>query len=402
MTAYAYIRRSVSRRGDPGDASRTFQTEAVRRMAGADAASLVIIDQDWGRSAATEHTAKRLAFLELMERIERGEVSTLYAYSCDRLARSVQWSARLLDACEAAGTAIVTGEGRFAPTDDGARVTFQVLAVMNENAVRAMQRKSKATIGVRRARGDRLGPAPYGERPGEDFGSVLTAYRDARGYQATARLLNERGVHSRLGRPWTASTVRAMLRARAPELLPAGKRVQAAAATYLFSGLLRCPFDQTLLAAKMNHGRWPGYQCRRAAELPGHPRPFAVSEAIIRPWLEAEAAKLRVPGAGLPAVGDEATAERATLEARKRRVADNYEDGLINRAARDAKVAAIEEEAEKIERRQIVGIVPPAIDWSWPVARVNAVLRALWEYVDLGVDLRPVRAERTIPEWWAD
>ena len=35
--------------------------------------------------------------------VERGEVSALYAYSTDRLARSVEWSARLLNACRRAG-----------------------------------------------------------------------------------------------------------------------------------------------------------------------------------------------------------------------------------------------------------------------------------------------------------
>jgi DNA invertase Pin-like site-specific DNA recombinase len=398
-TAVAYIRRSVSRRGDEGDTSRTFQTEAVRRMAGDDGTALEIIDRDWGRSAATEHTDKRLAFLSLMERIERGEVSTLYAYSCDRLARSVEWSARLLNACERAGTAIVTGEGRFAPGDDGARVTFQVLAVMNENAVRGMARKSRATVGIRRARGDRLGPAPYGEKAGEDFGVVVAAYRETHGLQATARLLNVRGIPSRSGRPWRESAVRVMLRARVPEIMPARRGTRAAARGYLLTGLLVCPHDGTALGAKANHGRWAAYQCRRARDLPDHPRPFAVSEAFVLPWVKEEAARLRVPGD--VAVGEDATAERTAIEAKRRRVVVAFLDGLIDRVERDERLAGIEEEAEKIERRQIVGVIPAVIDFGRPVAKVNAALRALWERVDLGPDLRPVSAEWYVPEWRA-
>src|SRR5829696_1966939 len=92
----AYIRRSVARTGDPGDVSRDFQTDKVRSLAAADGLGLRIIDGDWGRSASTDKTDKRLAFLELLAAVERGEVSTIYAYSTDRLARSVQWAARLL------------------------------------------------------------------------------------------------------------------------------------------------------------------------------------------------------------------------------------------------------------------------------------------------------------------
>jgi DNA invertase Pin-like site-specific DNA recombinase len=158
----AYIRRSVIRRGNEGDLSREFQVAEVRRLAGDDGPSLAVIDGDWGRSARHDKTDKRLAFLAMLESIERGEVSTLYAFATDRLARSVEWSARLLNACERAGTTIVTGEGRFAPGDDGPRITFQVLAVMNENAVRAMGRKALATRKRRDLRGDRRGSPPYG------------------------------------------------------------------------------------------------------------------------------------------------------------------------------------------------------------------------------------------------
>src|SRR5262245_23928301 len=121
----AYIRRSFSRRGDPGDESRKFQTDAVRRLAGADAAALVILDRDWGVSAARELTDKRLDFLDLLEMVKRGQVSTLYAYSADRLARSTAWAATLLDSCKDAGTTVVTTEGRYDFEDANARQMFR-------------------------------------------------------------------------------------------------------------------------------------------------------------------------------------------------------------------------------------------------------------------------------------
>lgn len=42
------------------------------------------------------------------------------------------------------------------------------------------------------------------------------------------------------------------------------------------------------------------------------------------------------------------------------------------------------------------------IDWdAWPVQKVNTILRAQFEYVQLGDDMRPGRAEWTVPEWRA-
>jgi DNA invertase Pin-like site-specific DNA recombinase len=107
----AYIRRSVARRGDQGDISKQSQTDKVRALANGDGAALQIVDCGWGISAGREHTLKRTGFLDLLERVERREISTIYAFALDRLARSLRWSAQLLDACQDAGTMIVTTEG---------------------------------------------------------------------------------------------------------------------------------------------------------------------------------------------------------------------------------------------------------------------------------------------------
>src|SRR3954463_954164 len=122
----AYIRRSVARTGDPGDVSREFQTDKVRSLANGDGPSLRIIDGDWGKSGGRKGARHRAAFLAMLGDIEAGKVSTVYAYSIDRLARDVEASARLLNACERTGATIVTSEGRFAPGDVGARLTFHI------------------------------------------------------------------------------------------------------------------------------------------------------------------------------------------------------------------------------------------------------------------------------------
>src|SRR5664280_1140153 len=200
----AYIRRSVASRADPGDVSREFQTEAVRALANGDAARLVIIDRDWGRSAATDKTGRRLAFLALLDAIEAGDVSALYAYSTDRLARSVEWSARLLNACRRAGVPIVTREGRIEPGDAGAALLFNVLAAVNENALSGMEAKARASIGRRQARNVEAGRAPNAGMGRKAYGpettaAVLAAFDAAGSFLGATKALTAASVPSYLG-----------------------------------------------------------------------------------------------------------------------------------------------------------------------------------------------------------
>ena len=56
---------------------------------------------------------------------------------------------------------------------------------------------------------------------------------------------------------------------------------------------------------------------------------------------------------------------------------DNYEDALIDKAERDAKLLKIGDELVNLDAADRVLDVPPAIDWSWEPKAVNAVLRAM-------------------------
>ena len=73
------------------------------------------------------------------------------------------------------------------------------------------------------------------------------------------------------------------------------------------------------------------------------------------------------------------------------------------RADREAEPSErAEERAEHGEGVTRLLSVPERIDWArWSVENINAVLRTYWFHVELGDDLRPVRAERRIPdEYW--
>jgi DNA invertase Pin-like site-specific DNA recombinase len=373
--------------------SREFQTETVRRLA--DGPDLTILDGDWGKSAATDATDKRLAFLGLMEAIERGEVSTLYAYSTDRLARSVQWAARLLDACEKAGTTIVTSEGRFAPGDDMARTLFQFQAITNENYSRQAKRKAQATIATRRAKGTKLGAPFYGSLPGESPETVVAVYEQTGSLNGTATELNRLGLPARRGR-WAHSSVQRIL-ARAGVISATGTRGAKERAPHRFARLLRCHCGHTLTGSRRSGGATV-YRCIRAETTPGHGRK-SVAEAPVMAWAVAEMTRLRPPS-DLVAVVEANTAARLDLDARLDRIRVAWVAGLYQSEAE--MLAEKAEVDEAIRRLDLAGraVRVPRFDWDHEPRDLNLALRALWEYVALGPDLRPLRAEWLVPPSW--
>jgi hypothetical protein len=80
-----------------------------------------------------------------------------------------------------------------------------------------------------------------------------------------------------------------------------------------------------------------------------------------------------------------------------------YADGTIKtKSERNVRLAAIDDALDALDAARIVVTVPDAVDWTQPPATINVVLRALWERVELGPDLMPVRFVWTVPEWRGD
>ncbi len=406
----AYIRRSVARRGDPGDVSRDSQIDKVRSLANGDGPSLRIMDGDWGISADREKTHKRLAFLELMASVERGEVSAIYAFALDRLARSVQWSARLLDACEDAGTVIITGEGRFDPKDDRDRQMLHFYAMQNEGALRAMKRKAEASVKTRERRGDKIGQRPYGElrtrKDGtvagadEDAALIVATFREAGSYFAAARLLNDRKVATRSGRPWYPRTVQRIVNRQDSATIPLGHRrgVRSLGSRPL-SGLLICHCG-AVMGQTTSH--WsPKYRCPNGVSNPDHERPYMISEARILPAVMEEAGHLRPSQWRVQ--GDTDAAEITRLAKRRDDVIDFALDRSIDKAERDRRLAEIDVALAELRARAqadaMLSLVPDAIDWTAPPAVVNEALQALWSGIKLGPDLMPIAYGWRRPEW---
>lgn len=387
----AYIRRSSKSRSDPGDISREFQTETVRTLAGGDA-NLMILDGDWGKSASADAIDKRLVFLELLASIERGEVSTLYAYSTDRLARSVRWSAQLLDLCEQAGVTIVTSEGRFAPHDDMARQMFHFAAMTNEAYSRQAKRKRASTLEQQRANGVKLGQPYYGGMAGEDLPTVRAVYDRTGSLRATALELNRLGVPSRRGH-WAHSSVQRIL-AREGVVPEVGVRGAKHRHPHIFARLLRCHCGHLLTGTRRSDGTTI-YRCSRGEATPDHGKQ-SVTEAIVMRWAIPEVARLRPPALiTLTDLED----EHHALTVRHQRLKTAFLAGLVDDDEMRHEKSLIDDAVMRLES-QAVAVHVPAFEWNHPPTEVNLALRALWQYVQLDADLQPLRAVWLLPERW--
>jgi DNA invertase Pin-like site-specific DNA recombinase len=431
----AYIRRSVSRAGDEGDISREFQIDKVRTLAGADAARLTILDGDWGRSASTDKTVQRLAFLGLMEDVEAGGVSTVYAYAADRIARSSEWAHRLWNACQRTGTKIVTTEHVFDTSSDADWMLWSVFAQANEMALRGMKGKAAANAQKRAERGDAMGREPYGYKfaragevgqvdekhpdpnrvvlvpdPEEPIAPVLDAWeRSGRSFKRCARRLNEGGYRSKTRAPWDRSSLLRFLDREAPDRLPLrapNGRAEPIEPVSL-AKLLRCHCGR-MLSPNVHKEKRPGrgraqstsYYCSTGnVDRTTHPKVY-ISESRLLPALKAEAERLAIPFGSLATDGEAAESRRAALEGKRDRVIDTFVEGLIDKEARDRRLRPIDEQlAALASTRAARDVVPSAIDWSWSPEHLNKVLRSLWERVEVGPDLMPVNFVWRVPEW---
>jgi DNA invertase Pin-like site-specific DNA recombinase len=431
----AYLRRSFVDADSPGDISREAQRATVRKLAAADGHNGNLVEyDDWGISADVAKSAKRTAYTRLLADMEAGRVSAVYAFDADRLYRDPRDLIRLQDAATRHAVAITTTGGRLAigEGDDPAAEGFAfITAVFGRMELQKAKKRVRAAMTARRARGDALGRPPYGWRfgrdeagrvvldlnPAEPIAPVLEAVREAEGsFSGAARLLNAAGVPACSAASWSGNTVGRIAHHADPETWPASRRPgRRSRHVWTLAGLLHCPCGG-LMTARRNYvatrygkfGPYVGYQCPRARFDATHPRPYIVAESVMLPLVKAETARLRAPEA-VTVDAPDLEAARADLEARRARIVDMYELHDIERDDYQRRMAAVRDGLAGIERRaeaETIVPVPPAIDWgTWTPGELNRVLRALFDRIQLGADLRPLPYPDgfawTMPEWRA-
>jgi hypothetical protein len=343
-------------------------------------------------------------------------VTDVFAFDQSRLTRSVQEWAALVELCRPNGgrpgyvnVHLVNGGTKDFASADG-RMTAEILAsIAAAERERAVER-AVDSIARRRLAHDRLGPPAYGivftRKDGEVIGAeddpaaVVSCFAHAGSYNGAARLLNARGIPPKRGGVWRSLAVRRVIEREAPGMIPPNGRPGARTVQHwLLAGLLRCPAPcgGILTASRRTGKKAVVYRCQRAWTDPAHPRPASIAEARLLPWIMEEVAHLRVPGDVLQLA--ERTGDRARLTEDRRRLGLAFARQAIDEPTWTAEDDAIRAQLDTLGAADRMAEIPPAVDWTKPPEKVNAVLRALWQYVELGPDLRPIRAEWFDEDW---
>ncbi len=403
-TPVAYLRKS--RQLDRAGVSWEVQEAKVRELAAThgDNGGRLLILSDWNVSGR-KGAASRPDYGRLLDMVKADQVSAVYGYNLARLSRSVQDLRTLFDLADAHDTPVRLVADHVDTSTATGRMLFTILSAVDEMTADLASEHARDAVAARRVRGDHIGPHLYGSKPGEDPEAVVKAYHDAGGIAPAARLLNERKVPTRAGKPWGTSSVHDVL-IREGAMPRATRRGAKASAPYLLFGLLRCHCGRVMTGDRSRHGYVPPfgavrYRCHLARTVANH-GPGAVPELRILPWIMEEAALLRVPEAVIVETGRQA--ERDKVEARKAVIADMYEtNGPGWRDEYQRRMAAVkvaEDVLEAQEAATAVLAVPQAIDWeNWTPEAINHVLSAMWSAVELDEAMQPFQAVWRVPEW---
>jgi DNA invertase Pin-like site-specific DNA recombinase len=390
---------------DEGDNARSLEEQQAGQVAAVQTLAKrggyqgdPVIFEDWDRSADPKKEHRRTGFNAMLAAVERGEVSAIYARSLDRLYRSITTFTRLTTAAEKYGVRVETErEGVLGGDGSPMAVAFaQITAVFANLELNTAKARAQSRVRRQREAGYRFGQAPYGELPGEDVGAIVEAFKEAGGYNGAVRLLNERDIRSRRshlttaeGAPlgWSPRTIRSVLLRVAPELVPLNARKGSRTiAQHLFSRLLICPHDNSVMTTIPRRDASTAYVCRlghRAAKGT-HPRPWVIGERRLTGWAKAETAAI-LGHAQLVQQANGTDASLTDLRARLSRFAELYGDGDITKDRYDQVKAEIEAEVARLEGMQRATITfRMGLDWSAPAGELNTRLRELWAGVRLG------------------
>jgi DNA invertase Pin-like site-specific DNA recombinase len=394
--AAAYLRRSSTDETAPGDVSREAQLAAVRVLADRDGAGELHIFEDWGLSGDEEKISKRKAFARMLAAMQRDEISTVYAYAVDRLGRGMETIARLRrTAREHAVTVRTAREGELSDADVGSWASGTLTSFFAEYELRTSKTRNAAALARRVVRGDAMGQPPYGQRiirdaagvalkpirwendPDRPLEPVLEAYRRAGSVLGACKILNAAGVPNARGGDLWQPTSLSLILDRAGVLPPAGHR-RAYSHGAILAGLCRCHCGRTLTPDRVKGGYYCAKGKWQGKAIHG---PSWAGEAYLLPIVKAEAERLSIP-LDTVGLGQSDPTARESLTERKRRLSLAYAAGALDDATFRTELAAIETTVERIEAAaEIVKL--PAIDWTWPTAKLNAILLAVFEAVVL-------------------
>lgn len=432
MTRYAvgYIRKS-KRDDDSADAQRVAVLALAKRNG--DTIAPGHIYDDNGRSGSRAGLARRRGYLELLDAVERDEVSTVYVRVNDRLGRGMTEHSRLWDVLEDHGTRLCDESRCYGPEDE---MLYHMQGMMARAVGKQQSERAQYILRRRIERGDDVTggqSAPYGYmqvredggrianvratepyrdqckacradpehvHPAEPLETVLAIARAEPTLLGAMARLNAEGIPHR-GRPWSYRGLEHIIRRHAPDILAARRHQYRRHGTtplvHYLSRVVRCHCGGYLTPARMNG--YDALYCARAKGHPEHPRPNSVAQRAVLAIIEAGTRwkAYRLTDAVVPDA--DAAIARADLEAKRARLSKALAEAVEHDAdtgpiyvrldAVKAAMAALDAEADVERQLTIIG----RPDWT-DVAAVNRWLRATFPAgIPTGPDLLPD------PEW---
>lgn len=222
LVAVGYVRVSGAEQASEG-VSLSAQASKIEAYAKLHDIQLVGIESDPGVSAKS---LDRPGLTRALGRLDRGEAGALIVARLDRLSRSVaDWNSLISEYFgPSAGRELLSVHDHLDTRTAAGRMVLNILMSVAQAEREMVVERTVAAIEHKRRRGECLGRPPYGFGLADDGRTlkpcdaeqvILGLIRDCRdsgsGARAIARALNERGMPSRSGRPWQASSIRSIL-----------------------------------------------------------------------------------------------------------------------------------------------------------------------------------------------
>ena len=218
--AVAYLRVSTEDQNLGPDAQRA----AIERWAEAEGVEVVAWFEDHGVSGGAP-LDKRPELMAAVGILPELGAELLVVAKRDRLARDTMAAAMIERLVEKAGARIMTANGVGNGDSPEALLMRRMIDAFAEYERMVIKARTKAALAVKKARGERVGEVPYGQRaegsrlvPDEAEAELVTIVVSLRAagmsYRKIAAELEARGLRNRKGNPLAANqVVRIMKRA---------------------------------------------------------------------------------------------------------------------------------------------------------------------------------------------
>ena len=159
-TAYVYVRQSSLHQVRHHQESRKRQYDLTRRAQELGFGSVVVIDEDQGKSGSG--LQDRPGFGRLLAAVCRGEVGAVLALEASRLARNNRDWYHLIDLCALTETLLIDDDGIYEPREINDRLLLGLKGSMAEFELGLLRQRARAAYEQKVRRGHALWELPVG------------------------------------------------------------------------------------------------------------------------------------------------------------------------------------------------------------------------------------------------